>query len=844
MSFSWKPIYREISERVRSFSSRSPELAALVIEMRREGLKVIPTRDLDVGDVEIEIEDIDPFSFFACFNRNATHANRQQILSWLKNHWGLESAIPEDFNGLPLVNPQRSWYMLYKKNRRPEHIPLLWRFYETLFGLSSPFDLDTNLFDQCCEIPGVKPTNLTMGMFWIRPDLFFALDRKNLSKAELLGLASKPTTGEEYLDWTRRLLEKYQGEIASFSYDAHISGSENPLAFPFSRLFRDVGHADAVLDVFADALRAMGYPERQPKDDFISITIRKKSPRHTIMRVNCGPWAAFSFRSRNGICTYESMVPEDHPLCDLSNDDLLKDKIDGKRYGWTGIGESEIEAKWPEIEPSLQKIGAFFQERISPYRKHYQRTLVELIATPQSRERILREPLVLNDTNEPDPADCNHWWISVESKEFELDKLASGDSIQLAATTPDGARRRIQDAFDSAQTGDRALIYIRSPQRFVWGSATVTSKLGSDNELEFRIDQKFESPILLESFSEHPELSDCKALTYRTGTLCPLREEEFEIIAGDAIAKEESKAGNTKTPSPRQRYTLSHTLKDLFVDEAELQLLLSLLRRKKNIVLQGAPGTGKTFIAKRLAYLLAGYKDDSSVTMVQFHPTTSYEDFVQGFRPAESGGFQLRNGVFFEFCRRAIAAPQKPHIFIIDEINRGNLSKILGELMLLIETDKRSPEFAVPLTYSGESGETFYVPDNVYLIGTMNTADRSLSLVDYALRRRFSFVELTPGFNSPNFASLLAEKGVSAVTISTLKSRMEELNANIASEERNLGRGFCIGHSFFVPSQPVPDCAKWVKEIIDYEIVPLLEEYWVDEPKKLADALAIARGQR
>ena len=196
MSFSWKPIYREIAERVRPFSSRSPELAALVIEMRREGLKVIPTRDLEVGDVEIEIEDIDPFSFFACFNRNATDANRQQILSWLKRRWGLESAVPEDFNGLPLVNPQRSWYMLYKKNRKAEHIPLLWRFYETLFDLDSPFELDTSLFDQCCLIPGVKPTNLTMGMFWIRPDLFFALDRKNLSKAEILGL-------ESAYDWPR-----------------------------------------------------------------------------------------------------------------------------------------------------------------------------------------------------------------------------------------------------------------------------------------------------------------------------------------------------------------------------------------------------------------------------------------------------------------------------------------------------------------------------------------------------------------------------------------------------------------------------------------------------------------
>lgn len=843
MPFSWKPIYREIAERVRTFSSRSPELAAVVIEMRREGLKVIPTRDLDVGDVEIEIEDIDPFSFFACFNRNATDANRKQILSWLKNHWGLESAIPDDFNGLPLVNPQRSWYMLYKKDRKPEHIPLLWRFYETLFDLSSPFGLDTGIFDQCCRIPGVKPTNLTMGMFWIRPDLFFALDRKNLLKAELLGLESKPTTGQEYLDWLRRLQEKYQGEIACFSYDAHVSVSEQSLAFPYSRLFRDAAHADEVLDVIADALRALGYPERQPSDEFIALTIPRKSPKHLLLRVNCGPWAAFSFRSRNGVYTYEVMVPEEHPLCDLSKHELQKEQIDGKRYGWAVIGESEIEAKWPEIEPSLRSIGDFFRDRISNYRRHYQPTLLELITVPDSRERLLKETLLLNDSNESDPVDGSYWWVSVEATEFEFDKLRSGDAIRLAARNPNGMKRQIWEAYDSARPGDKALIYIRSPQRLVWGSATVVSALGDTDHLEFRIEQRFDAPILLESFADHPELAACKALSYRKGTLCPLQEEEYEVIAGEALTEAEPATIVSRGSGTLKRYELKDALSDLFVDESRLQRLLSLLRRKKNLVLQGAPGTGKTFIAKRLAYLLLGEKDEACVSMVQFHPSYSYEDFVQGYRPIENG-FQLRRGVFYEFCRRAMATPQKPHVLIIDEINRGNLSKILGELMLLIESDKRSPEFAVSLTYSGESGESFYVPENLYIVGTMNTADRSLSLVDYALRRRFSFVELSPGFSSPRFSSVLAGLGLSSETINELKSRMSRLNELIASDEHSLGRGFCIGHSFFVPSQPISDGASWLEEIMEYEIVPLLEEYWVDDPKRLAEALALARGQR
>jgi hypothetical protein len=834
MSYSWKPIYREIVERLGSYQGRSRELVSIVDQMRSEGLKVIPSRDLDLKPGEAV--EIDPFSFLSCFNRSIMVASRQQILAWLKHKWELNSEVPADFDGIPLMNAQRSWYC---ENR---DVPIMWDFFSSLLPLEDANDLDVTLFDRCCRLPGVKQTSLTMGMFWTRPDLFFALDQKNLRKAESMGVAGKPATGLEYLDWMERLREKFSGDIASFSYDAHISNFKQPLAFPYSLLFRDFSHADEVLDVTNDALKALGYPDRQPNDEFLSLTIPKKSARNYMLRVNCGPWAAFTFRSWAGNYSYEVMVPEDHPLCDLSLNGWQKEQIDGKRYGWAVIPASDIEKFWPEIEPSLQTIGDFFRDRISNYRKSYQSTLLKLITEPDSRDAILRETLILNESNDPDPTDSSYWWVSVEPTEFRFSELRSGQTIHLEAKTASGLRRSITDAFDSAKVGDAALIYIRAPQRFVWGSARVTSGLEQGDHLELQIEKVLDTPILVETFSEHPELADCKALKFRKGTLCRLQEEEFEIIAGDAFPKEGTDPFSGLPAEITRQYAMKDALSDLFVDEERLQLLLSVLRRKKNIVLQGAPGTGKTFIARRLAYLLLGEKDETRVATTQFHPTTSYEDFVQGFRPDENGDFRLRNGMFYKFCRQAQAQPNQPHVFIIDEINRGNLSKILGELMLLIETDKRSLEYAVPLTYSGDTSETFYVPDNVYLIGTMNTADRSLSLVDYALRRRFSFVELIPGFDSPRFDSVLADMGVSVETIMKLKSRMVRLNILIASDERSLGRGFCIGHSFFVPSEKIVDGAAWLREVMEYEIVPLLEEYWVDDSKKLAEALAIARG--
>src|SRR5690606_34828465 len=161
-------------------------------------------------------------------------------------------------------------------------------------------------------------------------------------------------------------------------------------------------------------------------------------------------------------------------------------------------------------------------------------------------------------------------------------------------------------------------------------------------------------------------------------------------------------------------------------------------------------------------------------------------------------------------------------VFIVDEINRGNLSKVFGELMMLIEPDKRSPDFAIPLSYSSDPEETFYVPENVYLIGTMNTADRSLSIVDYALRRRFAFVELEPGFQSPVFAQHLKNAGASDPLVAEIRQRMKVLNQAIVADEANLGRGFQIGHSFFVPADGQQASAEWLKQVLLFEIKPLI----------------------
>ncbi|WP_055562431.1 AAA family ATPase [Hymenobacter sp. AT01-02] len=285
-------------------------------------------------------------------------------------------------------------------------------------------------------------------------------------------------------------------------------------------------------------------------------------------------------------------------------------------------------------------------------------------------------------------------------------------------------------------------------------------------------------------------------------------------------------------PAP-QPYNQATALAELFISADKLTTTQAALRRRRNLILQGPPGTGKTFLARRLAWLELGATDAARVEVVQFHPSFSYEDFVQGFRPDGAGSFRLQDGILVNFCHRAAQDPERPHILLIDELNRGNVARIFGELLLLLEADKRGPAHAIRLPYAPVGSPPFFVPENLYLIGTMNLADRSLAPLDYALRRRFAFVGLEPEFGEPLQAFLAAQQ-VPAPVITRLVSHLTALNQVIA-DDPDLGPDFCIGHSYFCQPPATPSAApEWLQLILEQEIAPLLDDYWLDQPAKAA----------
>lgn len=445
------------------------------------------------------------------------------------------------------------------------------------------------------------------------------------------------------------------------------------------------------------------------------------------------------------------------------------------------------------------------------------KTLTDLTPYPDVVKRLLNLIDGLPDEPVSDDKDSSgYWWLNANPKIWSFSGIAVGETQSYTLYNENGNKRRIFQNFLDAKAGDMIIGYESNPVKQVVALGQITAASDGEKILLEKV-ESFASPIDYSVLKACPELEQMEYFQNAQGSLFRLTKEEYDFILD--IVRESNPISAEEII---EEYTKDDFLNEVYMTEKRYESLVAVLQNKKNIILQGAPGVGKTFAAKRLAWSMMGEKDDNRIEFVQFHQNYSYEDFMMGYKPVEDG-FELKYGIFYRFCQKAANQPDEDFFFIIDEINRGNMSKIFGELLMLIERDYRGTK--ATLAYNGLS---FSVPKNLYIIGMMNTADRSLAMIDYALRRRFSFFEVEPGFDSDGFIKY--QNSLNNETLNELVSKVKELNRKIALD-KSLGKGFCIGHSYFCGKNVCTD--EWLHSIVDYDILPMLSEYWFDDPNNL-----------
>ena len=423
---------------------------------------------------------------------------------------------------------------------------------------------------------------------------------------------------------------------------------------------------------------------------------------------------------------------------------------------------------------------------------------------------------VKEETEDYSPTKPHYWFLSANPKIWSMSSMPVGKEQSYTLYNDNGNKRRVFQNFLDAKVGDIIIGYESTPIKQVVALLEVIKEQDGER-IYFKKVESLSSPIDFALLKACPGLENMEFFVCSQGSLFKLTKNEYNLIL-DLIREENP----IQTDKIINKYTKKDFLNDVFVTDAKYDRFVSVLKKKKNIILQGPPGVGKTFAAKRLAYSIMEEKDDDRIEFVQFHQNYSYEDFMLGYKPCENG-FEMKYGIFYQFCQKASNHPDKDYFFIIDEINRGNMSKIFGELLMLIEPDYRDNK--IKLAYNGLD---FSVPNNLHIIGMMNTADRSLALIDYALRRRFSFFTMEPGFDTDGFKKY--QQKMNSPVFDKLIDRVKDLNDEILKDD-SLGSGFCIGHSYFCNLDTCTNDA--LLDIVDFDILPMLSEYWFDEPSKI-----------
>lgn len=819
MQFEWINFYSEFATKLLEFKNNRAELIADI----QSAYSAINMK-LPKLEREDSIIDIDPFSVFGLFNKGITNANRIAILESFATVFNIKSKVPNNFDGIPVLNNLKATYYGFKDDRQVADIDNLWGLYESAINLAEKDDaanreIFTKWYDTVHDQLGIR-WNITMGLYWIRPYEFINLD--SINRGFIVDPDNMPV---DFVNSVKKKLNKvpYASEYLAIK--------------------------DACLHALKDSdYEYKNFPELSYRAWIVSKQVNqekaevkgKKSSKAAFLH-----WFAPLIQALRDLGG--SGTPAEARAKIIENEQLSEDEINQTR-GKNNVNKFENEVAFARnylvnagyIDKSVYGIWTLTEagKSVDMTSEMASDIFKNVLSSSPSKQGKNIDALADEDVHTvrywlyaPGEGSCMWdefytsgimaigWGVIGDLSTFDSKdamKIKMREVIDESLSYKNAAHATWQFA-NEMKIGD--IVFVKKGMHQIIGRGVVMSDYEYDNTRDDEYKNIRQVDWTHNGVWPHPGQAVMKTLTDITSytdyveKLNSLFEDETEEDAEDV----------EKTYPP---YTKEDFLSEVFMLEEEYDKLSGILRIKKNIILQGAPGVGKTFVAKRIAFSMMGVKDVERVMMVQFHQSYSYEDFIMGFRPS-TDGFELKRGAFYNFCKKAEIDGDNDYFFIIDEINRGNLSKIFGELFMLIENDKRG--VSLQLLYSDEK---FSVPKNIYIIGMMNTADRSLAMLDYALRRRFAFFEIKPGFTTDGFReyrmSLENEK------FDKLIACVESLN-NVISNDESLGDGFCIGHSYFCNLLPDTINDQVLSGIVEYELIPLLKEYWFDEPTKVKD---------
>lgn len=763
---------------------------------------------------------IDPFTIFGLFNKGIRNDNRIKLIQEFNKEFNVGAKIPVDFEGIPVVNNLKANFFWSKDEARNQEIDCLWNLFEKAIIFADKKSNENRArfikaFDIVREQKGIR-WNITMGLFWIRPYSYINLDSRNrwyltntkYTSAELVAkldpMLKELPFAKEYIEINQLFIKLFTENKNGFKSFPELSNNawqvsekvnqtkkgnkENTSKAIHIRWFKPI------LQALKD-LGATGTPPEVRKQIIKNEKLTKKFLSET--------------RGKSKVNKFENEVAF------ARNDLVYGGYIDNSKYGiWSLTEEGFVVDMTDELASNLftnhtRNIPWTIESGNNALIGKNVKTIHYWVFQPgditSKWEECYKDGKMLLGWNEIGNI---RQYSSKEEIRSELRKNNNDTNSHK-----NSVNSLWQFAYEM-KPGD--VVFVINGSSEVVGRGVVTSDYKFDeNRMDdysnFRnVNWKNKGKWMLEN----------ESLASKTLTDITVYTDLVKILK--SFFDEDDAEDKTTLVIPP--YSKEDFLEDVYMNESAYDNLVAILKKKKNIILHGAPGVGKTYASNRLAFSMMGVKDVDRVQMIQFHQSYSYEDFMMGFRPT-ANGFELQFGSFYTFCKKAEDDSENDYFFVIDEINRGNLSKIFGEIFMLIEQDKRESE--IQLLYKDEK---FSVPKNIYIIGMMNTADRSLAMLDYALRRRFAFVDMEPGFNTEQFLNY--QGNLNNEKFDRLIDVVKNLNEAITKDE-SLGEGFCIGHSYFCSLTPEKISDNDLTGIVNYELIPLLKEYWFDEAEKI-----------